>query len=137
MSVHVGAFCFKGGSAFCPRLPRPNRGARFNRSRPRTSLVHTVIEQEDRFVKMGPFLHDSILSAACREFGQLGGASGTHRLPLESSADPNGQTDSVGQNYGGGAAMRIGAVRGLETKHRGRVAPKGRTDTFYSSLVAL
>ncbi len=37
---------------------------------------------------------------------------------MESSADPDGQTDSVPQNYGGGCATRRGMERAMETKRR-------------------
>ncbi len=37
---------------------------------------------------------------------------------MESSADPDGHADSVGQNYGGGCATRRGMERATETKQR-------------------
>jgi len=37
---------------------------------------------------------------------------------MESSADPDGYTVSVGQSYGGGCATRRGMERGIETKRK-------------------
>jgi hypothetical protein len=114
MSVHVGAFSFKEDSRSVHGC-RIQIGGAFQPFEAAHSLVHTVIEQEDSFVKMS-FLHDNNpFSGEAASFGSECGASG-HTSPLESSADPDGQTDSVGQNYGGGWATRKGMERATETK---------------------
>jgi len=79
------------------------------------------------------FLHEQISFSAA----QLAASSAVnvarreHTPPLESSADPNGHTDSVGQNYGGGMrdAQRDGACDGNETE-MGGLRPKGEPEYF-------
>ena len=49
---------------------------------------------------------------------------------MESSADSDGQTDSVEQNYGGGCATRRGMERATETKQRWVGCTQGGTRYF-------
>jgi hypothetical protein len=56
---------------------------------------------------------------------------------MESSADPNGQMDLVGQNYGGGCATRRGVVRAMEMKRRSAgCAQKGNPILSIAAIVA-
>jgi hypothetical protein len=82
------------------------------------SFVHAVIEQKDRFVKIG-LLHENIPFSGMAASLAVNVARRDTPLPLESVVDSDGQTNSVGPKYGGGYATR----RQTETKSVQKLLP--------------